>query len=73
MLGAARPNDPMGTFALICPREDEQEYSIDHRNGLWFIRTNDKGRNFRLVTAPVDTPGRENWAELHSASRGRDA
>jgi oligopeptidase B len=30
---------------------------------LWFIRTNDKGRNFRLVTAPVETPGREHWTE----------
>jgi len=28
------------------------------------IRTNDRGRNFRLVTAPVGTPGREFWTEL---------
>ncbi len=57
-------NQPEGQFTLICPREDEHEYSIDHRNGLWFIRTNDRGRNFRLVTAPVATPGREHWVEL---------
>ncbi len=56
--------EPQGSFALISPREDAHEYSIDHRNGLWFIRTNDKGRNFRLVTAPVATPGREHWTEL---------
>jgi oligopeptidase B len=56
--------EPEGQFSLICPREDEHEYSIDHRNGLWFIRTNDKGRNFRLVAAPVATPGREHWSEL---------
>ncbi len=55
--------EPEGAFTLICPREDEHEYSVDHRNGLWFIRTNDRGRNFRLVTAPVATPGRENWVE----------
>jgi oligopeptidase B len=60
----ALPSDtPLGEFTLISPREDEHEYSIDHRNGLWFIRTNDQGRNFRLVTAPVETPGRENWIE----------
>jgi len=52
-----------GDFSLIYPREDEHEYSVDHRNGLWFIRTNDKGRNFRLVTAPVDAPAREHWTE----------
>jgi len=56
--------NPEGAFALISPRQDEHEYSIDHRNGLWFIRTNDKGRNFRLVTAPTDTPGRGHWTEL---------
>ncbi len=60
-LPADRPEDK---FTLVASREDEHEYSIDHRNGLWFIRTNDKGRNFRLVTAPVATPDREHWTEL---------
>jgi oligopeptidase B len=57
-------DDPAGSFRVITPRDDEHEYSLDHRNGLWFIRTNDRGRNFRLVTAPVDAPERENWSEL---------
>jgi oligopeptidase B len=60
VLSAAEPD---GSFAIIAPREDDQEYSVDHRNGLWYIRTNDRGRNFRLVTAPVATPGREHWTE----------
>jgi oligopeptidase B len=59
-----KADDPTGAFRIIAPREDEHEYSLDHRNGLWFIRTNDRGRNFRLVTAPVETPGREHWTEL---------
>lgn len=54
---------PEGSFTLVAPREDDHEYSVDHRNGLWFIRTNDRGRNFRLVTAPVATPGRDHWTE----------
>ncbi len=57
-------DEPARQFTLIAAREDEHEYSIDHRNGFFFIRTNDKGRNFRLVTAPVATPGREHWSEL---------
>ena len=61
VLAADQPN---GSFALISERHDQHEYSIDHRNGLWFIRTNDCGRNFRLVTAPVATPGRTHWTEL---------
>ncbi|MGH9518078.1 MAG: prolyl oligopeptidase family serine peptidase, partial [Terriglobales bacterium] len=64
-LAAHRPHDP---FTLIVPRLDEHECSLDHRNGQWFIRTNDRGRNFRLVTAPVAkpiaTPLREHWTEL---------
>ena len=55
---------PAGEWTLMAEREDEHEYSIDHRKGLWFIRTNDQGRNFRLVTAPVATPGRAFWTEL---------
>jgi oligopeptidase B len=55
--------EPQSEFTLISPRQEDHEYSVDHRNGLWFIRTNDQGRNFRLVTAPVETPGREHWTE----------
>jgi oligopeptidase B len=54
---------PQGQFTVICPRQEEHEYSVDHRHGHWFIRTNDRGRNFRLVTAPVSAPGAEHWTE----------
>jgi len=54
---------PESELKLICPRQDEHEYYVDHRNGNWYIRTNDQGRNFRLVTAPVEDPARENWTE----------
>jgi oligopeptidase B len=57
-------DQPSGKFTLIAQREDEHEYYVDHRKGHWFIRTNDRGRNFRLVTAPKATPGREHWIEL---------
>ncbi|HVC46675.1 MAG TPA: S9 family peptidase [Terracidiphilus sp.] len=60
-LAADRPLEP---FPVIVPRVDEHECALDHRNGQWFIRTNDRGRNFRLVTAPVATPQREHWTEL---------
>jgi oligopeptidase B len=59
-----RADDPLGQFTLIEPRRDNIEYYADHRNGLLYIRTNDAGRNFRLVTAPIDTPGKANWTEI---------
>jgi oligopeptidase B len=49
---------------LIAPRREGIEYYPDHRYGQLYIRTNDTGRNFRLVTAPVETPGIEHWQEL---------
>ncbi|MBB5055396.1 oligopeptidase B [Granulicella aggregans] len=55
---------PTDRFQLIAPRIDDQEYYPDHRDGVLYMRTNDTGRNFRLVTAPIATPGRENWQEL---------
>jgi oligopeptidase B len=55
---------PAADFKLIAPRLDDQEYYPEHRDGILYIRTNDTGRNFRLVTAPVSTPDRENWTEL---------
>ena len=57
---------PDGEFQMIAPRVDEQEYSVDHRDGLFYIRTNDAGKNFRVVTATVDRPGRANWKEFIS-------
>ncbi len=56
--------DPTGSFRLLAPRLDDQEYYPDHREGLLYIRANDTGRNFRLVIAPVATPGRDHWTEL---------
>jgi oligopeptidase B len=57
-------DEPRGSWRLIEPRRDEIEYYADHRNGRLYIRVNDTGRNFRLVTAPVEAPGRQNWTEL---------
>ena len=57
-------NDPAGAFRCMEPRRDEIEYYADHRDGVFFIRVNDTGRNFRLVTAKVEQPGREHWQQI---------
>jgi oligopeptidase B len=56
--------DPEGRWTLIEPRRENIEYYSDHREGLWYIRVNDTSRTFRLVTAPLATPGRDHWHEL---------
>jgi len=57
-------NTPEANFQLIEPRRDTIEYYADHREGLFYIRVNDTGRNFRLVTTPVTACGKEHWTEI---------
>ena len=61
-LGAAQPD---ATPALILPRVQDVEYDVDDRDGEFWIRINDTGRNFRLVTAPIAAPAdRTSWREV---------
>ncbi len=55
---------PDSELLLIQPRERDLEYHVAHQGDKWLIRTNLDAVNFRLVEAPVDDPGRENWREL---------
>jgi oligopeptidase B len=57
-------SEPHGEFRTVVPRKARHEYYLDHREGEFFIRTNDKGRNFRLVRAPVEDPSRRNWRQV---------
>mgnify|MGYP001333918374 CR=1 FL=1 len=57
-----RSENPLGKPALLRAREAEHEYYVDHRDGLFYIRTNKDATNFRLVVAPVDAPAE--WSEI---------
>jgi len=59
-----RADDPNGALKVIIPRQPEHEYDVDHRNGLFYIRTNKGAKNFRIVTAPVSDPSEKNWKEF---------
>jgi oligopeptidase B len=56
--------DPAGDWKIVEPRKHGVEYYVDHNADSFYIRTNDTGRNFRLVTAPVTDPGSKNWHEV---------
>ena len=54
-----------GAPRLISKRVTEREYDIEDRDGLFYILTNaDGAEDFKIVTAPVDTPDAEHWVEL---------
>jgi oligopeptidase B len=57
-------DNPKGEWKLIAPRQQDVEYYPDHHGDQLLIRTNDKGRTFRLVQAPLSAPGKENWKEV---------
>jgi oligopeptidase B len=57
-------NDPNATWKVILARQPEHEYDVNHRGGLFYIRTNKGAKNFRIVTAPVSDPSEKNWKEF---------
>lgn len=57
-------DQPAGEWTLIAAREQDHEYDVEHHGDRFLIVTNDRGRNFRLVEAPVASPARANWKEL---------
>jgi oligopeptidase B len=56
-------NTPDGTFKEFSPRERGLEYSIDHYNDKFYVRTNLDAQNFRLMETPINKTSKENWKE----------
>jgi oligopeptidase B len=57
-------DQPLGEFRVVEPRRPGREYYIDHHEDEFYIRTNDRGPNFRLVRAPVADPSARNWRQV---------
>jgi len=61
---------PSGAFRVVVPRRKGHKYEIDHRAGRLFIRTNDRAKDFRIVTAPVTDPSPRRWKSFLAARPG---
>ena len=68
LVDTARPEAPP---VVVQPRQRGLEYFLDHQPGAGpqdagrlLIVVDDDGPVFRLVSAPVATPGREHWREV---------
>tara|TARA_B100000609_G_scaffold24781_2_gene17436 strand:- start:185 stop:1876 length:1692 start_codon:yes stop_codon:yes gene_type:complete len=60
-------DSPNKEFKIFQKRVDGLEYSIDHFNGKWFIRTNkDKATNFKLMICDENKTNKENWKDYIS-------
>lgn len=50
---------------MVAPRLEGREYEVDERDGTLFIHTNTDGaEDFKIVTAPVETPDPAHWRDL---------
>ncbi len=58
-------NDPAAEALLVSEREDGVEYSLTEAGGAIYVRTNlDGAVDFKVMTAPLDDPRRENWTDF---------
>ena len=60
-------DSPNKDFKIFQKRVNGLEYSIDHFNEKWFIRTNkDKATNFKLMICDENKTNKENWKDYIS-------
>ena len=57
-------NRPDGRWRLVLKRRANIEYDVDHHGDHFYLRINDTGRNFRLVSAPIAHLKPESWQEI---------
>jgi len=56
-----KADNPESTYALFLPREKEHRYFLDHRESLFYIRSDKGAKNFQVFTAPENDPAPQNW------------
>jgi oligopeptidase B len=51
-------------LTLIRPRENDLLYNAEHHGDRLFIVTNENAKNFKVVEAPLASPGKEHWKDF---------
>jgi oligopeptidase B len=57
-------NKPLGNFSVFLPREKDHEYSIEDGGDGFYVLSNWKAKNFRLLKAPRRAVKKEEWVEV---------
>ncbi len=58
-------NQPDAEPMLVAAREPGVQYDLNEGGDVFFILTNDGGaKDFKIMEAPVASPGKENWREV---------
>jgi oligopeptidase B len=56
-----RSDQPQGALQVFLTREKKHRYNVDHREDLFYIRSNKNAKNFQILTAPESDPSPKNW------------
>jgi oligopeptidase B len=62
---------PLEPPRLVAERRAGHEYHLDHREGRFYIRSNDQHKNFRLAVTDESAPEEDNWQTLVEGSDDR--
>ena len=57
-------NKPTGEFRIFEPRKRGHEYGIAHYEDHFYVTTNHKALNFKLMITPENKTGIKNWKEV---------
>lgn len=59
------PANAIADPKIIAARESGTEYYVDHHGDQFFLHTNADGAvDFKIATAPISSPARENWTDF---------
>jgi oligopeptidase B len=61
---------PLEPFRVIEPRRHGVRYFVDHVGDKFYIRTNLDAPDYRLMSAPEQTPGAAHWTQLIAEKPG---
>jgi oligopeptidase B len=57
-------DNPNGKFKIIQNREKDLEYHAYHYKNKFYIRTNDRAENFKIVSTPINRTDKKYWKDV---------
>jgi len=56
-----RSDQPQAGLSVFLAREKKHKYDVDHRAGLFYVRTNKDAKNYQLMTVSDSDPDPKKW------------
>ena len=56
-----KADQPKSDFTVFLSREKQHRYFLDHREGLFYVRSDKGAKNYQVFTTPEDNPDPKNW------------